>query len=141
MLHILSIFPINPLQLFQLFNIIFQPIPIFPNLSFFFTWTKTTPHMKINCRGLVSLFATTILIGILFLSSLSLSHEQQILQRQIRLSRRLLFPATTSSMASFSTMPHKLFGTAGAAMKEPKKAVDPSLRKAPSSVPNPTQNK
>ncbi|OMO63072.1 hypothetical protein CCACVL1_22500 [Corchorus capsularis] len=41
-------------------------------------------------------------------------------------------------MATFPAGDHnsKLNG----AMKEPKKAVEPSLRKAPPSVPNPTQN-
>ncbi|KAE8680591.1 Emsy N Terminus/ plant Tudor-like domains-containing protein isoform 1 [Hibiscus syriacus] len=48
---------------------------------------------------------------------------------RIAISRKVL----SSSVASFSA------GN-GAAVKEPKKAVLPSLRKAPPSVPNPTQN-
>ncbi|XVF75886.1 hypothetical protein PTKIN_Ptkin13bG0222900 [Pterospermum kingtungense] len=52
-------------------------------------------------------------------------------ERINQISRKLL-----SSVASFPSGHTKLNG----AMKEPKKAVEPSLRKAPPSVPNPTQN-
>ena len=62
--------------------------------------------------------------------SLCQSHES--LPKDRSQSRKLLV-----STASVSTSVDKLNG----AMKEPKKAVEPSLKKAPPSVPNPTQNK
>ncbi|XVE96082.1 hypothetical protein REPUB_Repub02eG0190800 [Reevesia pubescens] len=66
-------------------------------------------------------------------SSLCLCHgEVPHGARNDQISRKLLM----SSMAPFPTGQSKLNG----AMKEPKKAVEPRLRKAPASVPNPTQN-
>ncbi|KAJ0088910.1 hypothetical protein Patl1_33002 [Pistacia atlantica] len=44
-------------------------------------------------------------------------------------------------MASVSASFNKLIHGGGAAMKEPKKAVESSLRKAPPSLANPIQNK
>ncbi|XWS56199.1 hypothetical protein CRYUN_Cryun09bG0065700 [Craigia yunnanensis] len=63
-------------------------------------------------------------------SSLCLCHGE-VPGEGNHISRKLL-----SSVASFPSGETKLNGT----MKEPKKAVEPSLRKAPQSVPNPTQN-
>ncbi|XVE75704.1 hypothetical protein DITRI_Ditri12bG0114300 [Diplodiscus trichospermus] len=65
-------------------------------------------------------------------SSFSLCHEELVVPgERYQISRKLL-----SSVTSFPSAHSKLDG----AMKEPKKAVEPSLRKAPPSVPNPTQN-
>ncbi|KAF3442632.1 hypothetical protein FNV43_RR16548 [Rhamnella rubrinervis] len=93
--------------------------------------------MMISCRRSGALFAF-VLIAILLLSPLCLCQEEQIIVKRHRILsiRRLLtFP---TSMASVSTA---LSSAAGASMKEPKKAVETSLRKAPASGPNPTQNK
>ena len=85
--------------------------------------------MKTSCRTLAA-FLALILIEILMCPSLCQSHES--LPKDRSQSRKLLV-----STASVSTSVDKLNG----AMKEPKKAVEPSLKKAPPSVPNPTQNK
>ncbi|XWS66429.1 hypothetical protein CRYUN_Cryun05aG0198700 [Craigia yunnanensis] len=64
-------------------------------------------------------------------SSFCLCHGEVPPGERNQISRKLL-----SSVASFPSGQSKLNG----AMKEPKKAVEPSLRIAPPSVPNPTQN-
>ncbi|GKV25811.1 hypothetical protein SLEP1_g35198 [Rubroshorea leprosula] len=93
--------------------------------------------MKINYRNLAALFAL-ILMQTLITSSNSLCFYREdvplLPPRERNFPRRLL-----GSMASFSTSGNTVTGAAAA--KEPKKAVEPSLRKAPASVPNPTQNK
>ncbi|KAK8600685.1 hypothetical protein V6N13_059573 [Hibiscus sabdariffa] len=77
--------------------------------------------MKMSSINLTSLILVHILI------SLCVGHGDTVVSsgetNQITISRKLL-----PSVASF------------AAVKEPRKAVEPSLRKAPPSVPNPTQN-
>ncbi|WRX25763.1 hypothetical protein QQP08_018250 [Theobroma cacao] len=64
-------------------------------------------------------------------SPLCLCHGEVPPGERYQMSRKLL-----SAVALFPAGENKLNG----AMKEPKKAVEPSLRKAPPSVPNPTQN-
>ncbi|KAG2686953.1 hypothetical protein I3760_09G030700 [Carya illinoinensis] len=89
--------------------------------------------MRICCRPLQAALFALLLIEILMCSSLCQCHESlPRSERSIQYSRKLLV-----STASISTSQNKING----AMKEPKKAVEPSLRKAPPSVPNPTQNK
>ncbi|KAK8563320.1 hypothetical protein V6N13_007716 [Hibiscus sabdariffa] len=81
----------------------------------------------INLSAFLGLFVVHILIIIMICSCHGERNQQN--------PRKLLI---ISSMASTS------FGAGGsklnAGMKEPKKAVDPSLRTAPTSVPNPTHN-
>ncbi|EXB93638.1 hypothetical protein L484_018024 [Morus notabilis] len=97
--------------------------------------------MMISCRTSAAIFVL-IIVEITFCSSLCLCHEQNILQRDhqrsLLLSRKLLF---SSTMASVSVSPNNDKLRTSSAMKEPKKAVETSLRKAPASGPNPTQNK
>lgn len=82
-----------------------------------------------------SLFAL-ILIEILLCSSFCLCHEVKIFQGRERrsLSRRLL------SIPVVSVSPSRL-STSSGAMKEPKKAVESSMRRKPPSGSNPIQNK
>ncbi|KAK8632683.1 hypothetical protein V6N13_073068 [Hibiscus sabdariffa] len=75
--------------------------------------------------GSINLTAFSTLILLHILISCSSGETNRVIS-----SRKLL-----SSVASFATGNGK-----GAAVKEPKKAVETSLRKAPPSVPNPTQN-
>lgn len=129
-----AFFFINLLQLFH-FKTSTIPNNIFPNL-FHLNQTLLMKMIMTSCRRLGALFAF-VLIAILFLSSVSLCQEEQITvqrQRILSIRRLLMFP----TMASVSTTRSSAAGTA---MKEPKKAVESSLRKAPASVPNPTQNK
>ncbi|KAL4339825.1 hypothetical protein GQ457_08G016650 [Hibiscus cannabinus] len=77
--------------------------------------------MKMGSINLTALILLHILISVV----VSSGETNRVVN-----SRKLL-----SSVASFATANGK-----GAAVKEPKKAVEPSLRKAPPSVPNPTQN-
>ncbi|KAI4348765.1 hypothetical protein L6164_009447 [Bauhinia variegata] len=89
--------------------------------------------MKItSCRILGAVLALT-LVHFLFFSSFRLHHEQSF-SREKGLSRKLLSP----SFESLSTSMDKYLK---GSRKQTKKAVEPSLRKAPPSVPNPTQNK
>ncbi|PRQ44497.1 hypothetical protein RchiOBHm_Chr3g0479931 [Rosa chinensis] len=92
---------------------------------------------------LSALFALILLIEILLCSSFCLCHEEQIIHvfpsRERSFSRRLLLnvpQAASVSVRSTSTT----LGTR-AMEDQPKKAVESSLRKAPPSVANPTQNK
>ncbi|KAL4354321.1 hypothetical protein GQ457_06G010750 [Hibiscus cannabinus] len=71
-----------------------------------------------------SVFLGLLVVHILIISSHGERNQQNL--------RKLL--SISSSMASTS------FGAGGSKMKEPKKAVDPNLRRAPTSVPNPTHN-
>ncbi|KAJ7971454.1 CLAVATA3/ESR-related 39 [Quillaja saponaria] len=90
----------------------------------------------INCRTLASLFAFIVVVYLLGFSSFCLHHGQNNLardQRGVSLSRKLL----SSSWASVSTTGKKLSGS----KRQPKKAVEQSLKKAPHSVPNPKHNK
>ncbi|KAL7194265.1 hypothetical protein ACSBR1_034641 [Camellia fascicularis] len=88
--------------------------------------------MKImRWRTLAALFAL-ILIHIFMCSSLHF-HNGKSLLRERNQSRKLLSSVTMSANL------HKLSG--GVATKEPKKAVDESLRKMPPSASNPSQNK
>ncbi|GMN55902.1 hypothetical protein TIFTF001_025025 [Ficus carica] len=96
--------------------------------------------LMISCRTSAALFAL-ILIEIVLCSSPCLCHEQNILQRDhqrsFSLSRKLLMASISHVMSQDNI--NKL--QASSATKEPKKAVETSLRKAPASGPNPTQNK
>ncbi|MFQ6631859.1 hypothetical protein Gotur_009377 [Gossypium turneri] len=86
--------------------------------------------MKISCINLSALWALILLHILISCSSFCVGHGDVSSgeRNHIISSRKLL-----SSLASFPT-------GKGAAMKEPKKAVEPGLRKMPPSVPNPTQN-
>ncbi|KAG4927946.1 hypothetical protein JHK82_053637 [Glycine max] len=86
-----------------------------------------------SCRILGAVLALVVVHFLLF-SLYSLSHEQSFLgETSLSVSRELL----SSSLASFSTSINKISGS----KKQKKKVVEPSLRKAPPSIPNPTQNK
>ncbi|TYH54155.1 hypothetical protein ES332_D09G149300v1 [Gossypium tomentosum] len=87
--------------------------------------------MKISCINLSALWAVILLHILISSSSFCVGHGDVSSgeRNHIISSRKLL-----SSLASFPTHGK------GAAMKEPKKAVEPGLRKMPPSVPNPTQN-
>ena len=88
--------------------------------------------MKISSINLSAFFALILVhILIILCSSLCLCHGEVPPGEGNHISRKLL-----SSVASFPSGETKSNGT----MKVPKKAVEPSLRKAPASVPNPTQN-
>ncbi|KAF4374517.1 hypothetical protein F8388_016068 [Cannabis sativa] len=94
---------------------------------------------RTNCS---SIFLALILIKIFLSSSPCLCHEQNNLQYKdtsFLLPRKLLFSLSSMVVSVFPADSSK--NTSSAAMKEPKKALEPSLRRAPSSVPNPTQNK
>ncbi|KAK7336638.1 hypothetical protein VNO77_17184 [Canavalia gladiata] len=82
----------------------------------------------IGCRVFTAVLAL-VLVFSLFL----LPHEHTFSrERSLSVSRKLL----SSSLASFSTSIGKISGS----KKQHKKVVEPSLRKAPPSIPNPTQN-
>ncbi|KAK7378241.1 hypothetical protein VNO80_03679 [Phaseolus coccineus] len=88
--------------------------------------------MKIRSRTLGAVLAL-VMVHFLLFSLYSLSHEQIFSgERSLSVSRELL----SSSLASFSTSINKISGS----RKQKSKDVEPSLRKAPSSIPNPTQN-
>ncbi|MBA0861140.1 hypothetical protein Goshw_024863 [Gossypium schwendimanii] len=56
-----------------------------------------------------------------------------------QISRKMVLSSSSSS-SSFPTGKTQSKFVNGGAIEEPKKAVEPSLREAPTSVPNPTQN-
>ncbi|TKY62545.1 octanoyltransferase protein [Spatholobus suberectus] len=86
-----------------------------------------------SCRILGAVLALVVVHFLLF-SLYSLSHEQSFSgETSLSVSRELL----SSSLASFSTSINMISGS----KKQKKKVVEPSLRKAPPSIPNPTQNK
>ncbi|KAL9373697.1 hypothetical protein Peur_033317 [Populus x canadensis] len=87
--------------------------------------------MKINSRTLAALFVL-ILVHILASSSLCLCHEESSLipSKRSTISRKLL-------ATPMKSRENKL---GDGKMKEAKKAVEQSLRKAPPSVSNPIQN-
>ncbi|KAI4300701.1 hypothetical protein L6164_034047 [Bauhinia variegata] len=88
--------------------------------------------MKISsCRVLVAVLAL-ILVHLLLFSCFCLHHEESF-SREKSLSRKLL----SASLESVYASTDELKGS----KKQTKKAVEASLRKAPASVPNPTQNK
>ncbi|BFG33491.1 hypothetical protein CerSpe_197650 [Prunus speciosa] len=87
--------------------------------------------MKTSQRILLAFFAL-ILMHAVTCSSLSLHQETQVPGRYRNQPRRLLV-----SVASFSANPNK----PSKAMEDPKKSVETSLRKAPPSKSNPTQNR
>ncbi|OAY30232.1 hypothetical protein MANES_14G015100v8 [Manihot esculenta] len=82
-------------------------------------------------RTLVVLFAL-ILIHILMSSLLSLHHEREIHSDSRNQPRRLLVSVSLSSSNEANL---------NGAIKDPQKALETSLRKAPPSLSNPTQNK
>ncbi|XXG50887.1 hypothetical protein AAC387_Pa02g4785 [Persea americana] len=88
--------------------------------------------MKASSKALAALSAL-MLLHLLICSPSSLPLERTSL-RGCNLPRRLLLSVVSSASTSLKNLP-------AARMKEPKKAVEASLRKAPPSVPNPTQNK
>ncbi|XP_027938298.1 uncharacterized protein LOC114192709 [Vigna unguiculata] len=91
---------------------------------------------NIRCRLLGAVLAL-VLVHILLFSTFCVRHDQRF-SRDTFLSRKLLSSSSSSSSSdSASRSERKLSGN----KKQTKKAVEPSLRKAPSSVPNPTQNK
>ncbi|MBA0687749.1 hypothetical protein Goari_015258 [Gossypium aridum] len=57
-----------------------------------------------------------------------------------QISRKMVLSSSSSSSSSFPTGKTQSKFVNGGAIEEPKKAVEPSLREAPTSVPNPTQN-
>lgn len=99
-------------------------------LSLFFA-SQLHIAMKTSHGALVTLFALFV-IHFLMCSALSLHHERYTHPRERSQSRRLL-----ASITPLSAHLNKLNG----ATEESKKTVEACLRKAPSSAPNPTQNK
>ncbi|PON52217.1 hypothetical protein PanWU01x14_210590 [Parasponia andersonii] len=104
--------------------------------------------MAMSFRTWSSALSALVLIEILLCSSLCLCHEQiNILQKERRsvlvISRKLLVSASSMATSFLPETPanKKNSKASTAAMKEPKKALEPSLRTVPPSVPNPTQNK
>ncbi|PON81028.1 hypothetical protein TorRG33x02_231460 [Trema orientale] len=106
--------------------------------------------MAMSFRTWSSALSALVLIEILLCSSLCLCHEEKqinILQKERRsllvISRKLLVSASSMATSFLPESPanKKNSKASTAAMKEPKKALEPSLRTAPPSVPNPTQNK
>ncbi|KAH1060883.1 hypothetical protein AAZX31_02G168300 [Glycine max] len=88
--------------------------------------------MKIISFRILAAVLALVLVHFLLFSTFCLHHELGFSGKTI-LSKKLLY----SSFDSVSTSISKLSGN----KKQTKKAVEPSLRKAPASVPNPTQNK
>ncbi|KAK7285498.1 hypothetical protein RJT34_20271 [Clitoria ternatea] len=87
----------------------------------------------IGCRVLAVVVAM-VLVHFLLLSIFYLPLAQSFSrEKSVSVSRELL----SSSLASFSASIGKISGS----RKQKKRAVEPSLRKAPPSIPNPTQNK
>ncbi|MED6171099.1 hypothetical protein PIB30_037577 [Stylosanthes scabra] len=86
----------------------------------------------IKYRVLASVLIFIVMVHLLLFSTFCSGHEQ--LQTPSTLSRKLLL-SSSSSLDSVSKVTGKLI------KKQTKKAVEQDLRKAPSSVPNPTQNK
>ncbi|KAG8479795.1 hypothetical protein CXB51_029644 [Gossypium anomalum] len=80
----------------------------------------------------ISFHALTIFHIFLICSSLSLTCHGEMYQ----ISRNMVL----SSSSSFLTGKTQSKFINGGAIEEPKKAVEPSLREAPTSVSNPTQN-
>ncbi|KAL1146424.1 hypothetical protein V6Z11_A11G371500 [Gossypium hirsutum] len=80
----------------------------------------------------ISFHALIIFHIFLICSSLSLTCHGEMYQ----ISRKMVL----SSSSSFPTGKTKSKFINGGAIEEPKKAVEPSLREAPTSVSNPTQN-
>ncbi|KAF7818961.1 CLAVATA3/ESR-related 39 [Senna tora] len=78
-----------------------------------------------------------ILLLIVFFSSFCVAHEQRF-SRDTRISRKLL---SVSSVPEASVSTNVIDKLIISGKPKNKKAVEPSLRKAPPSVPNPIQNK
>ncbi|KAL4354224.1 hypothetical protein GQ457_06G025170 [Hibiscus cannabinus] len=99
--------------------------------SFFFTGTSTL--MKITSIKPKAFYALILLYILLMCSSFSLSHGEiwQISRKMAPLS------SSSSSLVAGKTQSKFING---AIEEEPKKAVEPSLREAPTSASNPTQN-
>nr|BAV14867.1 CLAVATA3/ESR-related 39 [Lotus japonicus] len=93
--------------------------------------------MKItSCRVLAAILAL-VLVHFLLFSSFCLHHRQSFSREtSLPVSRKLLSSSSTSS-ASFFTR----FGKISGSRNQNRKTVEPSLRKAPPSIPDPTQNK
>ncbi|KAL6133857.1 hypothetical protein ACLB2K_066090 [Fragaria x ananassa] len=91
------------------------------------------------------LFALILLIEILLCSSFGISREEQIIRlfpSGRSFSRRLLLNIPQAASVSVSVSSSGSTTPSTRAKKDqPKKAVESSLRKAPPSVANPTQNK
>jgi hypothetical protein len=100
------------------------------SISISFSFQPNT-KMRSCQRALFTLFALICLL-ILMCSLLSFNNEMRVRPRDRNQPRRLLL-----SFTSFSANSNQL----GEAMKDPKKSVKTSLRKAPPSQSNPSQNR
>nr|KYP70599.1 hypothetical protein KK1_009819 [Cajanus cajan] len=90
--------------------------------------------MKIRSCRILGAVLVLVMVHFLLFSLYSISHEHSFSgETSVSVSRELL----SSSLASFSTSINKIRGS----KKQKKKVMEPSLRKAPPSIPNPTQNK
>ncbi|CAJ1909053.1 unnamed protein product [Sphenostylis stenocarpa] len=111
-------------KLIQLLNII---------ILTFLLKTLSPFIMKIRSCKILGAVLALVVVHFLLFSLYSLSHEQRFSgETSLSVSRELL----SSSLASFSTSINKISGS----KKQKNKVVEPSLRKAPPSIPNPTQN-
>ncbi|KAK8712068.1 hypothetical protein V6N13_147320 [Hibiscus sabdariffa] len=91
--------------------------------------------MKITSIKPKAFYALILLYILLMCSSFSLSHGE-IWQ----ISRKMALLSSSSSSSSFAAGKTQSKFINGAIEEEPKKAVEPSLREAPTSASNPTQN-
>ncbi|GMI65746.1 hypothetical protein HRI_000243900 [Hibiscus trionum] len=89
--------------------------------------------MKITSIKPTTFYALILLYILLMCSSLSLGHGERW-----QISRKMA--VLSSSSSSFTTGKAQSKSINGAIEEEPKKAVEPSLREAPTSASNPTQN-
>jgi hypothetical protein len=100
------------------------------SISFSF---QPNTNMRSSQRALFGTLFALICLLIIMCSLLSFKHEMRVLPRDRNQPRRLLV-----SITPFSAESNKLLGEA---MEDPKKSVETSLRKAPPSKSNPSQNK
>ncbi|KAE9593888.1 hypothetical protein Lal_00036428 [Lupinus albus] len=90
--------------------------------------------MKTISFRVLSAILALVLVHFLLFSSLCLNYEHRF-SRDTSLSRKLLSSSSDSDSASTSV------GKISGSKKQHNKDLDQSLRKAPSTGPNPTQNK
>ncbi|QCD97507.1 hypothetical protein DEO72_LG6g2217 [Vigna unguiculata] len=89
--------------------------------------------MKMRSSRILVAVLALVMVHLVVLSLYSVSHEQRFSgERSVAVSREV----PSSSLTSFSTSMSKI----GGSKKQKNKDVELSLRKAPSSIPNPTQN-
>ncbi|AES81465.1 hypothetical protein MtrunA17_Chr7g0258581 [Medicago truncatula] len=92
--------------------------------------------MKITSCRVFAVILTLILIHFLLFSCCCVHHEPMFSRKtRLTMSRELL----SSSFASFATS--GINGKISGSKKQNRKVVEPSMRIAPPSIPNPTQNK